>query len=213
MRSGGGSRHSRRGGGGRKKKMEQRKQESGFDLRSCANAKLPNYNALFDGNLRHHFENKHRQKMLHKMGMIDPSGRVIDLEKNRAKLAIVEQEFKQAEKAEYMRKKEEQEMRRRVQKKRYEALEKARLAEKLRKMKEDRRIRREILSMASPYHEAILSPSTSPTGGKREAPGRKKKSKTKATRSDTDEDGSSFFLTEEQRQSKLNSIDLDEDFH
>jgi len=133
------------------------------------------------------------------MGMIDHSGRIIDQAKNRSKLFIIEQEFKQAEKAEYMRKKEEQEMRRRVQKKRREMFEKARLAERLAKMKEDRRIRKEILAIASPYHAAIMSPSNSPSS---KAPSKKKKSK----------EESSFFLTEEMRVSKLNDVDIEEGF-
>ena len=135
-------------GGRRKKVMQER--ESDFDLNSVAKAKLPEYNALFDSNLRHHFENKKRQHQLHKMGMvsssgthkgmhrshrhahartppcdespylnpirgrprqIDADGKVVDLAKNRSKLFIIEQEFKQAEKAEFWRMKEEQEMR------------------------------------------------------------------------------------------------------
>ena len=42
---------------------------------------------------------------------IDRAGRVIDYEKNKARLAIIEQEFKQAEKAEALRKKEEEDLR------------------------------------------------------------------------------------------------------
>ena len=80
-------------------------------------------------------------------------------------------------------------------------------------MKEDRRIRREILSMASPYHKAILSPSGSPTGEKKKHSRQKANKIGKKTRSDADDEGSSFFLTEEERQSKLDSVDLNEDFH
>lgn len=84
-------------------------------------------------------------------------------------------------------------MRRRVQKKRQEKLEKARLEERLSKIKEDRRIRREILALTSPQH------SISPT---------KRKSSSK--------EESSFFLTEAQdrqeREVAMNSIDLDEDY-
>ena len=38
-------------------KKELRQREQGFDL-SCTSEKLPSYNALFDRNLRHHFENR-----------------------------------------------------------------------------------------------------------------------------------------------------------
>lgn len=76
---------------------------------------------------------------------IDREGRIIDLEKNKAKLSIIEQEFKNAEAEEMARLREEDEMRKRVQKKRHEALDKARVAERMVKMKEDRQIRREIV--------------------------------------------------------------------
>jgi hypothetical protein len=42
---------------------------------------------------------------------IDRNGRVIDLEKNKGKLHIIEQEFKAAERIEFWRQKEEEEMR------------------------------------------------------------------------------------------------------
>ena len=42
---------------------------------------------------------------------IDKSGRIIDLEANKAKLSIIEQEFKTAEKEELLRLEEEEEMR------------------------------------------------------------------------------------------------------
>jgi hypothetical protein len=145
----------RRGRRSRKQEEWARKREQGFDL-SSQRAKLPDYNALYDRNLRHHFENRVRQKQLHRMGLIDNEGKVINLAKNRSKLFIIEQEFKAAEKAEYWRMKEEQEMRRRVQKKRYEALEQARRDERLAKIKEDRRIRREISAIS---HNPIKYPS------------------------------------------------------
>lgn len=44
-------------------------------------------------------------------GQIDRCGRVIDLERNKSKLHIIEQEFKAAERLEYWRKKEEEDMR------------------------------------------------------------------------------------------------------
>ena len=98
---------SRRGRRKAKQAEWARKREEGFDISSTV-ASLPKYNALYDRNLRHHFENRTRQNQLHRMGLIDNEGRVINLEKNRSKLFIIEQEFKQAEKAEYWRMKEEQ---------------------------------------------------------------------------------------------------------
>ena len=121
--------------------------ESGWDLTSCVNAKLPSYDALLDPNMRHYFENRSVQKHLYASGQIDRAGRVIDLERgrNKSKLQIIDQEFKAAERMEYWRQKEEEEMRYRVQKKRHQALDRARQQEKLMKMKDDRRIRQEIV--------------------------------------------------------------------
>mmetsp|Transcript_40861 Transcript_40861/g.52668 ORF Transcript_40861/g.52668 Transcript_40861/m.52668 type:complete len:110 (-) Transcript_40861:267-596(-) len=94
-------------------------QEAGFDLSTCktSGSKLPEYNALFDPNMRHFFENRVVQKHLQRTGQIDMGGRVIDLERNKGKLHIIEQEFKAAEKIETWRQKEEEDMRYRVQQK------------------------------------------------------------------------------------------------
>ena len=109
--------------------------ESGWDLSTCksSTAKLPEYNALFDPNMRHFFENRVVQRHLHNTGQVSPNfsarphtsffsqgkisrqidkdGRVIDLERNKGKLKIIEQEFKSAERIEHWRQKEEEEMR------------------------------------------------------------------------------------------------------
>lgn len=69
------------------------------------------YNALRDPNMRHYFQNRAVQSHLYKTGQIDKSGRVIDFERNKSKLHIIEQEFKAAEKVEFWRKREEEEMR------------------------------------------------------------------------------------------------------
>ena len=126
--------------------------EQGFDL-SSVRTRLPEYNALFDPNMRHFFENRNIQRHLHKTGQvafkswvdsigfrvccgccsrlfrgvlfsglsnpcaplvvaqIDKNGRVIDLERAKAKLSIIEQEFKNAERTEHLRLKEEEDMR------------------------------------------------------------------------------------------------------
>ena len=97
-----------------KKSMAQAKlkeRESGFDLNSIPHAKLPEYNALHDPNMRHYFENSNIQRLLYSSGQIDKYGRVINLEKTKAKLHILEREFKEAERMEEIRQKEEMEMR------------------------------------------------------------------------------------------------------
>ena len=84
------------------------------------------------------------------MGLIDHEGRVLDLEKAKSKLFIIDQEFETAEKAERRARREEEELRRRVQKKRLEMIERAKIVDRLSKIKEDKRIRREIHQAAHP---------------------------------------------------------------
>lgn len=127
------------------KKMKEREKQ--FDMRFNLE-KLPKYNGLYDRNLRHHFENRRIQSHLANLGLIDSEGRVVNLDKAKGKVSIILQEFKNAERAEELRMKEEAEMRRRVQKKRHETLERGRRAERLLKIKDDRRIRLEILEAA-----------------------------------------------------------------
>lgn len=52
-----------------RRKMVNKHREQGFDL-SIANDKLPDYNALFDRNLRHYFENRNVQHHLYRTGMV-----------------------------------------------------------------------------------------------------------------------------------------------
>lgn len=46
-----------------------KRREAGFDT-NTANDKLPKYNALFDSNLRHFFENRNVQTHLYKTGLV-----------------------------------------------------------------------------------------------------------------------------------------------
>jgi hypothetical protein len=131
--------------------------EAGWNL-NTSNVKLPSYKGLYDPNLRHHFESRAVQQNLFKLGMIDREGRVLDIEKQKSKLFIIEQEFKAAEKAEMMRLREETDMRQRVQAKRHETLERGRRAEQLMKSKDDRRIRSEILRAAKGEVSAVPLP-------------------------------------------------------
>ena len=98
-----------------KKKLKaeaaMRKREEGFDTKSIPHAKLTEYSALHDPNMRHYFENPRVQRLLYETGQIDKHGRVIDLTRNKAKMNILEREFQKAEEAEAARLKEEQEMR------------------------------------------------------------------------------------------------------
>ena len=78
---------------------------------STAVNKRNEYNALFDPNMRHYFENKKIQEHLYKTGQIDKHGRVINVEANKSKVLILEREFAEAEKVEERRMREELEMR------------------------------------------------------------------------------------------------------
>ena len=174
----------------RKQKREAKGRESGFNMR-FTQEKVPEYNALYDANLRHYFENRTIQTNLYNNGLIDREGRVIDMDKNKAKLAIIEQEFKHAERAEYWRMKEEEDMRKRVQKKRHDALEASRRAEQLAKMKEDARIRKDILRAA---REAVQVPK--PVTKASRARRRKKKEQRRAASQSPDGGGGGFFITD-----------------
>ncbi|DBA01852.1 TPA: hypothetical protein N0F65_006000 [Lagenidium giganteum] len=129
-----------------------RHRENGFNLSGVHQEKLPDYNALLDRNLRHHFESKTLQSHLNTLGLIDHRGRIVDLERQKSKLSIIEQEFKLAEKMERRREQEEEEIRRRVQMKRHDALEDARQRERLQQLKEEKRIAREIVQASKGFY-------------------------------------------------------------
>ena len=187
---------------------QAKEREEGFSLQ-FQNDRVPEYQALFDRNLRSHFENKRRQRELYQVGVvrfrvaaalaireggriggsaqrcdydcrelsslslvgahrnavhspratplrapsttldapqIDKEGRVIDLEKYKSKLFIIDQEFKSAEAAEARRAREEVTTRDLLRKKRRQKLDESRRQDGLQKMKEDRKIRQEILA-------------------------------------------------------------------
>jgi hypothetical protein len=94
-----------------KRNSNLKHREEGFDLNSISQSKLSEYSALHDPNMRHYFENPNVQRLLYQSGQIDRHGRVINLEKNKSKLQILEREFKDAERMEERKIKEEMEMR------------------------------------------------------------------------------------------------------
>lgn len=125
-------------------RMEKR--EQGFSVSGLQSVRLNEYNALYDPNMRHFFESKHNQNLLYRTGQIDSHGRVIDYEKNKSKLHILEREFKEAEKVEEKRQQEEREMRHRVQRKRFNELERAKKSEILERLKAERELSNEIIN-------------------------------------------------------------------
>jgi len=123
-----------------------RKKESGWQMGDLNKVKLNEYNSLYDPNMRHFFENKKVQTLLYSTGQIDRHGRVIDLDKNKSKLHVLEREFTRAESIEERRQKDELEMRYRVQRKRFNELERVRKEEILHKLKHDRDLSKEIIN-------------------------------------------------------------------
>lgn len=166
----------------RKEYLEKR--EKGFDLGCLEQVRIKEYNALYDPNMRHFFESKHNQYLLYTTGQIDSHGRVIDAVKNKSKLHILEREFAEAEKVEEKRQQEEMEMRYRVQRKRFNELEKAKKSEILEKLKAERDLSKEIVSTLR----------MSATGGFDASKSLKKSSKTMSKSSSKRSDG--FFITE-----------------
>ena len=135
--------------GKKKSKNEQirlAKLEAGFAMGNLNTVKLREYNSLHDPNMRHFFENQKVQAHLYKTGQIDRHGRVIDLDKNKSKIRILEREFERAETIESRRQADEMEMRYRVQRKRFDELERVRKEEVLQKLKHDRMLSKEIIT-------------------------------------------------------------------
>ena len=54
-------------------------------------ANLPRYQPLMDKNLRTHFENPIVRKVLFDMGLVDKDGHILDVDRNKSRLLIIEQ--------------------------------------------------------------------------------------------------------------------------
>jgi len=98
----------------------RKKREQGFNLRlhpeGSQGSPLDTYDSLFDPALASYFANPRVHRFLLDNGLIDRTGKVIDIEANKAKLFILEQELRNAEKAEWLRLREEAEAERRRRK-------------------------------------------------------------------------------------------------
>ncbi len=77
--------------------------------------------------------------------------------KNKSKLFIIENEFKRAEKKERDRQKEENDLRNRIQKEKFNKLEQAMRTERVKRIKEDQSIQKEIVQTT---REALLCSTT-----------------------------------------------------
>mmetsp|Transcript_23400 Transcript_23400/g.28617 ORF Transcript_23400/g.28617 Transcript_23400/m.28617 type:complete len:165 (+) Transcript_23400:111-605(+) len=128
--------------------LQLKSREDGFDLDFGVRAKLPEYNALRDVNMKHYFENADRQEYLWRTGQIDRTGRVIaDSTKNESKRRIIDSEFRRAEKMEQNLRRDEEEIRYKVRLALKREIETKRTAERVRRMKVERTLRRDILSV------------------------------------------------------------------
>ena len=63
----------------------------GFDTGGNTHLQGPTYNALEDPSLRQHFANKTFNKHLQQHHLIDRTGRILDLDKHKSKLRIIDQ--------------------------------------------------------------------------------------------------------------------------
>ena len=105
----------------RRAKIKKQRKENGWDGIG-SDAPLPIYNPLNDRNLRSHFENKRVRKTLFEAGLIDKEGRILETERQKGKLFIIEQEFAQAEKEELRRQQFDDFERQRVEMKKIQKL-------------------------------------------------------------------------------------------
>ena len=79
------------GGGGGGALSDPMPTSLGFDTSWQTYLPSANYDALRDPTLRHHFSNKVVRKQLRKSHLIDQTGRILDLEKHKSKLRIIDQ--------------------------------------------------------------------------------------------------------------------------
>mmetsp|Transcript_43832 Transcript_43832/g.74826 ORF Transcript_43832/g.74826 Transcript_43832/m.74826 type:complete len:204 (+) Transcript_43832:1136-1747(+) len=138
----------------KKKKAYLKERENGFDLRfMCSSSssshqrQIPTYDALRDVNMRRYFESPHVQDHLLKSGMIDPFGCIVDLEKHRSRLRVVENEIERAERLERLHEKDEEDARYLVRKERFHRIDRERRREDAERRKYERRMQLEITRM------------------------------------------------------------------
>jgi hypothetical protein len=121
-----------------------KEREAGFDLDFGVRSKLPEYNSLLDSNMRHYFESESVQSHLLQTGQIDEFGRIINLEKHRSRLHVIENEFHRAEQREEWMRKDEERARHLVRCKRFTEIETQRDHEKVDRRREGKRLQLEL---------------------------------------------------------------------
>jgi hypothetical protein len=146
--------------------MKEREKSFVVSLQKSSSS-IPPYNALIDRNMCHYFENRMLQHHLLRTGQIDLTGRVVELEKNKFKLTVLDKEFKKAEEEELKRQADEAEMRYRIQRKRIMELEKTRKETLIGKLRKEKEFAKTILQTVRP---ATSLPSVRNTPARRHSP-------------------------------------------
>lgn len=132
-----------------KKKPKQKRRP--FVLDTQISHSLCDYDAFTDVHLQHYFARSSVQQSLLDCNMIDCQGRVMELDKHKSKLFIIDQEIKRAIQMRQAKLKEEQEIKWRVLKKHeiYQA-QQAQL-ERVQRLKREAEIRRQLLGLSNCY--------------------------------------------------------------
>jgi hypothetical protein len=80
--------------------LEIRRREKGFNVSGIEKSTIPEYDPLFDTSLAHYFGSKNVRRHMYRSGLVDREGRILDVDKHRQKLQIIDQEFRLAEREE-----------------------------------------------------------------------------------------------------------------
>eukprot|EP01084_Bolivina_argentea_P187239 322572_1 len=107
--------------------------ESGWDSGTTAPQKKQPYNALYDSNLRHHFDSPSVRGHLHQSGLIDKTGRILEVDQNSGKLHIIEQELLKADVDEAKKQRDNETERYKLDQRKKQAVQALTQAEKINK--------------------------------------------------------------------------------
>ena len=108
----------------KREEARRKEREEGFDLRfSCS---VPEYNALRDANMRYYFESPTVQEHLLETGQVDECGRILDRERRRSRLHVVESEIARAERRQRSLEREEDHARSLVRQERFRDIDRRR---------------------------------------------------------------------------------------
>jgi hypothetical protein len=145
-----------------------KEREASFNL-TTADARIPEYSSLTDRNMAAYYEKRTVRKRMQAKGFMDAAGRTYNMDKKKAAINVVEQEFKKVQRAEQQREQvcarihltlapppsdhlapvqEERELRRRIQAHRRAVLEKEQRERMLQDLKADRALGQEVVRLS-----------------------------------------------------------------